>query len=448
MTKDFTKLMNNICLNFEQLRSNLRTKLAGTLTMPHRPILSLMALLFLVTSVGSGEAPSDWVAAQLDAFAVPPSYRSGWTDLVGDDADAAQSHEAVEFVQRTRQNADAGRSAEQFLFGVMAHFGDGIPQNPIVAADYLRRAAGGGHTKAQAALGLVLARGGGAGVERKVASAMRWLRLAAVAGEVDAQFHLGKMIQIGLNATAGFSDALRWYAKAAARGHIGGMFELAVAFEYNRGLAGIAQPAQLASAKWRTQQAASLYERAAAQGHAESRYHLALMYFYGRYDENTKEGAALSGAAGGGGGDGGDDGGRAGADATTVGGSRAEGSDAAAGAAAAPVRMTPFGVNAMAEPEHQYRKAAALFKEGAEGGHGPSEYYLATQYINGLGMDVDYELGTYWLARAAKVHLDDHGGALWEDMSGSASVTLKELRELISEAKDHSRSVVRKFDEL
>jgi TPR repeat protein len=68
------------------------------------------------------------------------------------------------------------------------------------------------------------------------------------------------MIQIGLNATAGFSDALRWYmyAKAAARGHIGGMFELAVAFEYNRGLVGIAQPAQLASAKWRTQQAASL----------------------------------------------------------------------------------------------------------------------------------------------------------------------------------------------
>jgi hypothetical protein len=44
--------------------------------------------------------------------------------------------------------------------------------------------------------------------------------------------------------------------------------------------------------------------------------------------------------------------------------------------------------------------------------------------------------------------LDDHGGALWEDMSGSASVTLKELRELISEAKDDSRSVVRKFDEL
>jgi hypothetical protein len=38
----------------------------------------------------------------------------------------------------------------------------------------------------------VLARGGGAGVERKVASAMRRLRLAAVAGEVDAQFHLGK----------------------------------------------------------------------------------------------------------------------------------------------------------------------------------------------------------------------------------------------------------------
>jgi hypothetical protein len=102
------------------------------------------------------------------------------------------------------------------------------------------------------------------------------------------------------------------------------------------------------------------------------------MYFYGRYDENTKEGAVLSGAAGGGGGDGGDDGGRAGADATTVGGSRAEGSDAAvgagAGAAAAPARMTPFGVNAMAEPEHQYRKAAALFKEGAEGGHGPSAY--------------------------------------------------------------------------
>ena len=102
----------------------------------------------------------------------------------------------------------------------------------------------------------------------------------------------------------------------------------------------------------------------------------------------------------------------------------------------------------MAEPEHQYRKAAALFKEGAETGHGPSEYYLATQYINGLGMGVDYELGSYWLGRAATEHASDGGTPLWADMSASAAATLRDLRSLMAQAKSHTKRVVKSFDEL
>ena len=337
----------------------------------------------------AGVAREDWVSQQLDAFAVPEEYRSGWTELVGaSPADAStNSHAAVEFVQRTRQNADAGRHAAQFLFGVMAHFGDGIPQNAAVAADYLRRAAAGGNARAQAALGIVLARGEGAGgatsatsvgVARNVQGAMRWLRLAAISGEVEAQFCLGKMTQIGLNATAtGFGDALQWYARAAGKGHLEGTFELAVAFEYGRGLQGLAKPEQLANARWRMQQAALLYERAAAQGHVEARYHLALMYFYGRYDETMKElgdGASPSGGGLARGGDG------EGASGGSEVGDDSGGAATAAAAAGEGGRLTPFGVNAMAEPEHQYRKAAALFKEGAETGHGPSEYILPLHF--------------------------------------------------------------------
>ena len=76
------------------------------------------------------------------------------------------------------------------------------------------------------------------------------------------------------------------------------------------------------------------------------------------------------------------------------------------------------------------------------------EYYLATQYINGLGMGVDYELGAYWLNRAAKEHASDGGTPLWADMSASAAATLRGLRSLIAQAKSHTKRVAKRFDEL
>ena len=50
--------------------------------------------------------------------------------------------------------------------------------------------------------------------------AFAWCQQAAGAGNIDAQFYLGRFLHWGIGVTEDRVAALRWYAEAASRGHV------------------------------------------------------------------------------------------------------------------------------------------------------------------------------------------------------------------------------------
>jgi uncharacterized protein len=103
----------------------------------------------------------------------------------------------------------------------------------------------------------------GHGVRESDALAMQWFERAARQGLAEAQFQAGNMHAYGLVAVPADIDAQRlaaqWYFEAARQGHAEAQYSLGILFLTGSGVTQSAKEAQ----KW--------IERAAAQGHADAR---------------------------------------------------------------------------------------------------------------------------------------------------------------------------------
>jgi TPR repeat protein len=85
--------------------------------------------------------------------------------------------------------AEAGDAAVQFAHAQRCQSDDSGSGRKEAAFAWYRRAAERGHGGARVALAMMYRRG--EGVERDEGEALRWLRVAAGAGEPDAQYELG-----------------------------------------------------------------------------------------------------------------------------------------------------------------------------------------------------------------------------------------------------------------
>lgn len=81
-----------------------------------------------------------------------------------------------------------------------------------------------------------LAAGLGALQEAQYDTAMTELRPLAEAGDVEAQFRLGAMIENGWGIRASYQQALTWYRRAADRGHVDAMVRTAEFNEHGLGI--------------------------------------------------------------------------------------------------------------------------------------------------------------------------------------------------------------------
>jgi TPR repeat protein len=131
---------------------------------------------------------------------------------------------------------------------------DGAPPTKIMRA--WRKAADGGHARAQFRLGCCYSFGNG--VARDAEAAAEWYAKAAAQGLVGAQFNLGVLYKNGSGVVQDFKAAAEWYAKAAAQGNSSAQYNLGVSYE--NGI-GVAQDFKAAAA-W--------YAKAAASGHAKA----------------------------------------------------------------------------------------------------------------------------------------------------------------------------------
>ena len=93
--------------------------------------------------------------------------------------------------------------------------------------------------------------------------------LKAEQGQLNAQFNLGLIYELGLGIPKNTVEALKWYRKAAERGHPDAQLDLGVMYANGEGTTENSAEAL----KW--------LRRAAKQGSAMAQFSLGLMYAYG-----------------------------------------------------------------------------------------------------------------------------------------------------------------------
>ena len=126
-----------------------------------------------------------------------------------------------------------------------------------------------GDVDAQYVVGLAFETGMDAKLDE--AEAARWFRQAALQGNVEAQFHLARLVAKGAKGLKqDFSTALKLYQDAAAKGHAQAMNALGQAYQQGKGTG--ADPAR--AAEW--------YRKAAGQKLADAENNLGMLYLEGK----------------------------------------------------------------------------------------------------------------------------------------------------------------------
>lgn len=131
-------------------------------------------------------------------------------------------------IDRIKMEAEQGSVEAQLDLGQRYMFGRGLPRDGKLADQWLRRAAGAGNVEAQYLVGwlyMPLKPADVKIVESDPAESIRWLRTAAESGHPSAQLHLAKHLRVTL--VLGVSqgkheefrrEALIWLRKAAHQG--------------------------------------------------------------------------------------------------------------------------------------------------------------------------------------------------------------------------------------
>ncbi len=115
-------------------------------------------------------------------------------------------------------------SNRQFEIGLRYEKGTGVEKNLKQAANWYRRSAEQGNTKAQFNLASLYEYG--EGVEKNPLQALRWYTEAAMKGEVNAQVTLGNQYERGIGVARNIPEAIKWYQKAADQGDMRGRANL------------------------------------------------------------------------------------------------------------------------------------------------------------------------------------------------------------------------------
>lgn len=131
--------------------------------------------------------------------------------------------------------AAQGDAEARFQLGVRYDNADGVPRDPVAAANWYRFAAEQGHGLAQLHLGLML-NAGDVGFERDDVDAARWFERAAQQGVADAQFNLALLYYNAEGVDQSDAIAYQWFAAAAAQGHARAQFNLGALFANGHGV--------------------------------------------------------------------------------------------------------------------------------------------------------------------------------------------------------------------
>lgn len=145
------------------------------------------------------------------------------------------------------------------------HTGQGLPLDPAKGADFMLKAAGAGSPQAQFRMGLQHGPQG-SGPPKNPAQYLRWMRLAADQGHVEAQENVASIYLYGWGVPINYAESARWYTRAMEGGSVLAATSLAVQYAVGEGFP--VDPAK----------AAQYYAYAAERGEPMAQYMLGVAY--------------------------------------------------------------------------------------------------------------------------------------------------------------------------
>ena len=180
-------------------------------------------------------------------MSIPPRLSFGLL-LIALVAAPAPLEAQIEWVRRA---AEQGFAEAQFVLGLMYDSGMGVPEE---------------EAERDFRFGLLVF---GLSVPRDAAEAVRWFRMAAEQGHIEAQFRLGRMYDFGMSVPEDNAEAVRWYRMAAEQGNARAQLRFGHMYDFGAGV-----PEDKAEAvRW--------YRMAAGQGNAEAQFLLGGMLAFG-----------------------------------------------------------------------------------------------------------------------------------------------------------------------
>jgi len=124
-----------------------------------------------------------------------------------------------------RKAAEGGNADDQYELACKLFSSPGSDASELL--DWFRRAAEQGHLGAQSALGVLLDIPHSKKFKEQPEEAAKWRRMAAVQGDPDAQYSLGKMYRDGNGVPQSYQEALKWFRLSAESNDDSGQWGLA-----------------------------------------------------------------------------------------------------------------------------------------------------------------------------------------------------------------------------
>jgi TPR repeat protein len=120
---------------------------------------------------------------------------------------------------KVAMKAESGDREAQYWLALIYAEGRVVPKDDAASRDWMLKSAQQGYVPAQAGMGQVyLRKVKGSSTVHDYGDADRWLRLAAIQGDAQAQFWLGTGYEQGWFGVADYHEALKWLRKAARQG--------------------------------------------------------------------------------------------------------------------------------------------------------------------------------------------------------------------------------------
>jgi TPR repeat protein len=165
--------------------------------------------------------PAKWVASLVFLLALLPALPGGASPV--DDAvralEAGNNPKAVELLLKL---ASEGNPLAQFRLGSLYFHGHGVAEDESMAIYWWKKSAAGGNDEAmyQIAHAYLFGTGAAKSVADPDREAAIWCFQAASAGHVEAAYTLGLLFLAGKGVVEDRAEAIRWFRIAANKGHV------------------------------------------------------------------------------------------------------------------------------------------------------------------------------------------------------------------------------------